>query len=401
VLIGLVTFIDALGWAHASRLIGLEGWRAVSPLRLVSQVAGTLLGVGAIVLDLGLPGVFAAQALASTWLTVMLRRRDRRHRPDLDIAPVPLVMRPLVRLWSLYAVGALLTQVVNKRIELVFLDAFRSPHEVAVYAVAFTVISVAVTVPSSLMGAALPGISAADAAGNETELHGHLHRAARLAILGGFLLTAGLVVLGPYLVLALWGGQFTAAARIVPWLAVAMLGTPLGVLLDVYWTAVNRLGAVLVTGAVSAVVDLGLAAALVPSLGVPGAVTANLAGQLTWLAGLIVYTRRRIPGLLPPASFLGRCAASALAAGAAAWAAAALLGGLGAFVGLVGGGLAFLAALALLGRTLGLVAAPDLEWLGGLLPTVARPLLAALGGRTSARQEHGPGSDQPVVTSSR
>ncbi|MCU1616862.1 MAG: hypothetical protein JWO98_4402 [Frankiales bacterium] len=385
VLIGLVSLIDALGWAHASRLIALEGWRAVSPLRLVSQIAGTLLGVGAVLLGGGLPAVFAAQVLSSTWLTLTLRRRDRRHRPGLDAAPGPLELRPLARLWSLFALGALLTQVVNKRIELVFLDAFSSAHDVAVYAVAFTVISVAVTVPSSLVGAAQPAVTAAaGAAGSEAELHGHLQRAARLAIVAGFVFTAGLVALGPVLVTTLWGAQFAETGRIVPWLAVAMLGTPLAVLLDVYWTAVNRLRVVLVTGAVSAVIDVGLAAALVPSFGVPGAVAANVAGQLAWLAGLLLSSRR-IPGLLPPAAFLLRCVGVLVTLGGAAWGATALLAPAGPLVSLAGGGIAFLAVLAALGRTVGLLTGPDIEWLDGLLPAFARPALDAMGGIAWAR----------------
>jgi O-antigen/teichoic acid export membrane protein len=385
VLIGLVTFIDALGWSHGSRLVALDGWRAVSPLRLVSQFGATLLGVGAVLLGLGLPGVFGAQVLTSTWLTLVLRRRDRRLRPDLDARPAPLQVRPLVRLWSLFVVGMLLTQVVNRRVELLFLDAFSSSHAVAVYAVAFTVVSAAVTVPTALGQAAMPAMSAAGAAGGEESLREDLRRAARLAMLGGFLFAAALIAIGPSLVVTLWGAQLRSAAGILPWLALPTLGVPLAGLLEIYWTAMNRLAAMLVLGAISAVVDLGAAAVLVPLHGLAGAVIANVGAQFVYLGAVVVYTHRRLAGVLPPAGFLARSAAVAVVVGGSGWAAAAVLSGAAPGWALLGALLAFALALAVVSRTVGLLDRPDLDWLAGLLPSAVRPLLALLGGTRTRR----------------
>jgi O-antigen/teichoic acid export membrane protein len=380
VLIGLVTFLDALGWSHGSRLVALQGWGAVSPLRLVSQLGGTLLGVGAVFLGLGLPGVFGAQVLTSAWLTACLRRRDRRLRPDLRSAPAPVQLRPLVRLWSLYIAGMALTQVVNKRIELVFLDASASSHAVAVYAVAFTVVSAAVTVPTALAQAAMPAITAAGAADGEEALRADLRRGIRLAVLGGLLIVAALATIGPPLVLTLWGPSLTDASAILPWLALAALGAPLVSLLDVYWAANNRLAALLVVGAVSAGIDLGLAGALVPPLGVTGAIVANVAGQVSGVLGLLFLTQRLAPGVLPGPRFVVRSAVLALVIGGAGWAAGVVLSGVGPVVALLGAALAFLVALGLLGRVVGLLDGPDVHWLAGLLPGAIRPLLPFLGG---------------------
>lgn len=388
VFIGLVTWIDAFGWSHAGRLVALRGWRAVSPLRVISQIAGSLLSVGAVLLGGGLAGVFGAQLLSSAWLALVLRRRDRRLGGELDVRPEALALRPIAGTWTLFLLGVVLNQVVNKRVELIFLDAFRSPHVVAAYAVAYTVVGAAVTVPSSLAAGAMPGIAAAGAA-SAGSLPGHLRRATRMALLVGLVLASGLAALGPSAVLVLWGTPLAGAARLLPWLAVGALFVPVTELFSAYWTAVGRLVPVLLTGAAGAVVDLALAAGLVPPFGVAGAVTANVAAQCVWLALLVRYTRRQVPGVLPSVPVVLRAAVPAAVAGAAGWAAVTVVGSAGVLPGLLAGAVAFAAVLALFGATAGLVSAGDADWLAGALPARAEPLLVVVGGRGWSRGRRG------------
>lgn len=382
-LIGLVTFIDALGWSHGSRLVAQHGWRAVSPLRLVSQIAGSLLGVIAILLGGDIASVFAVQLLSSTWLALALRRRDLAGRGERAPTPARLDLRPLGRLWLLFAVAMTLSQIVEKRVELLFLDAFRSAHEVAVYSVAFSLVTVAVTVPTALLGAAMPGIAAA--ARVPEALHAHLRRAVRLCVLGGLLLAAGLAAVGPSVVLGFWGEELRDAATIMPWIALSVLFVPLTALCHAYWTGVGRLAPVLISTGAAAVVDLAAAAVLVPSHGLAGAVVANLAAQVVACALVVVWTHRRTSAIGMPLLVVLRSVASAALAGVAAWQASSALAEVGALVGVVVGVLVFGSVVAGIGAVLGLVPAADADWLAGTLPAAARPALVLMGGVRWAR----------------
>lgn len=389
VLVGLVTFIDAVGWSSGSRLIARDGWRAVSPLRLVSQSAASLLGVGAVILGGGLVGVFGAQALTSCWLTLALRRRELRGRPHDQAPPTALVLRPVARLWAWFVLTAGLTEIVDRRVELLFLDAFGSAHDVAVYAVAFSLVTVATTALAALTAAATPSIAAAASSGALDALHDHLRRAGRLAVLAGFLLSAGIAAVGPSTVLVFWGAGLRDAAGVMPLMAGSVLFVPLPVLLTSYWVGMGRLRPVLMANALGALADLGAAAALVPHAGVAGAATANIAAQVVTCLGIVGYTRRQGDALGGSPRHLLRCTAVAAASGGAAWLATLALGPISSLLAMVGGLVTFTAALGLTGLTWGLLTAPDADWLAGTLPAAVRPALVAVGGLRWAREAAG------------
>ena len=389
-LIGVVTFLDALGWSYGSRLVAHHGWRVVSPLRLVSQIAASVLGIGAVLLGSGVAGVFGAQVLTSAWLTFCLRRRDLRDRPQHPVPAARVALRPLASLWGLFVLSAGLAQIVDRRVELIFLDAFGTAEDVAVYAVAFSLVTVAVTVPLSLSGAAMPGIAAAAGADSVAGLYGHLRRAGRLATLAGFLMSAALATVGPSLVLVFWGESLRGAASILPVMGLGVLLVPVPVLLKSFWTGVGRLGPVLLANGIGALADLGVAAALIPRLGVPGAVAANVSAQLVTCTVVVAYTRRHGASVGTSPGYLLRCAVVAALSGGAALVATAALTDVSRLLALIGGSLAFAAVLAGIGLVAGLVPAEDADWLAGTVPAAARPALAIFGGLRWARNRQKP-----------
>lgn len=397
VLIGLVTFLDALGWSSGSRLIARSGWSVVSRLRLVSQIAASLLGVVAVLLGGGVAGVFAAQVLTSAWLATCLRRRDRRERAARAVPPAPVALRPLASLWGLFVVSVALAQIVDKRIELLFLDAFRSRHDVAVYAVAFSLVTVAVTVPSALTNAAVPGIAAAASADGVTSLHGHLRRAGRLAVLSGFLMCAALATVGPSLILVFWGEGLRGAASIMPVMALSVLLVPLPVLLKVFWTGIGRLGPVLFANSLGALADVGVAVALIPPLGVVGAAAANLTAQVVTCAAIVVWSRRQGAPVGTSPKHLLRCAIVAALSGGAAAAAAFALGDVSRVVALAAAAAAFVVVLVVVGLLGGLVPGEDADWLADTLPAPVRPALVVIGGLRWARTPREPAAPEPAV----
>lgn len=394
-LIGVVTFIDALGWSHGSRLIARHGWRAVSPLRLVSQVVASVLGVGAVLLGGGLAGVFGVQVLTAGWLALTLRRRDRRDGVPAAGPPAALTLAPLARMWGMFVLSAGLAEIVDRRVELLFLDAFSDERAVAAYAVAFSLTTVAMTGMLAFTTAAIPSIASAAATDAGRSLPAHLVRAGRLAVLAGFLLSAGIAAVGPSAVLVFWGEGLREAATITPAMAVSVLFVPLSMLLRAYWTGVGNLTPVLLANGLGGAADVGVAAALVPHVGVAGAVAANIAAQVVLFVVIVLYTRRKRMAVGAAPAHLLRCAALALASGGAAWLAVRALAGFGAVAALFGGTAAFLAVLGVVGLLRGVVSEQDADWLAGALPAVARPALAAVGGLAWSRAARVPG-DGPV-----
>ena len=137
--------------------------------------------------------------------------------------------------------------------------------------------------------------------------------------------------------------------------------------------------------AAAGVVDLGLAALLVPHHGAVGAAIANAAAQVAAGVPLILYSARRAGPIRWEWGALLRCAAVSAAGGAAAWGVATALGGL---AGLVLGLLAGTAVFFPLAAVVGLLSREDAAWasdvLGARAGELPRRLVLAL-----ARRERG------------
>lgn len=288
--VALTALVDAAGWGVAARIVALEGWRAVGARRLVSQVAAPVLGVAAVLAGAGVTGVFLAQALASTALLVGLLRVQQRLVLAPVAAPAP-PWRPLAAQWSLFAGSLLITQIVERRPELVFLDVFSTQRHIAMYAVGSTMVAVALTATAAVTAAAMPAVAAAHAGGERERLDAVLGSAARVMAVAGLLLGTAVAVLGPSLVLRLYGPGFRPAAALVPWLALRLLAVPVGSVCSAYLIGVGRLRPVLRSGGTGAVLDLVLCLLLVPRFDEAGAVVANVVAQLV-TAGLLVRAVR-------------------------------------------------------------------------------------------------------------
>lgn len=364
--------LDAVGWALAAQVVARKGWAAVSRRRLLAQGLSPLLGIAAVLLGAGVLGVFASQTAVSLVLTLALWRlhgntvgsavRRREGRP---------AWRPVARLWGLFALSAVIGQVVDRRVEFLFLQRYSPARELAMYSVAFNVVGVALTVCTSVIGSAVPAVAASHAAGREDAVQAGLARASRLLVVLSVLLAAGVVALGPATVRLFYGAPFDDAAGLAPWLAVSLLFVPVGHLYSVYWTAVGRLAPVLVSGGAAACLDLGLSAVLIPSYGASGAVAANVGAQVLAALTLSAYTWAR--GNTPDLE--GRRVVLAAALGVVACLVAR--GATGVLPGLLGLvlGAAVLLVVSVVGlRGLRLLPAPDVAWLTAILPGPAARL---------------------------
>lgn len=363
--VGLSGLLDAIAWGFAAMVIARTGWSAVARSRLVAQLSAIALGVGAVVGHLGITGVFAANCVASAGLLVWLW-----HRAPPVARPTLRVPVAVVRLWGVFVLDAVLSQIVAKRIEFLFLAAYSQASEIAAYSIAVALVSVAVALPASLASAAMPSIAAAMGSGNEDRAHHALASAVRVTAVCSLPLAAAVATGGPAAVVGLYGDEFARAADLVPLASLGAIVFPVAQLCANYWAAVGRLRWLLVAGAAGGLIDLGVAFWLVPTHGASGAIIASLGGQTVTAVGIALSTWAAAGRF--DWGLRGWLATAMATAGSAAAARACVdaVGGLpGAFLGSV----VFLALFcggALLLARLGapLLDAPDVAWLGGLLP---------------------------------
>ena len=370
-LAAVTAVVDSVGWAHACRDIAQRGWAPTSSRRLVAQAVSPVAAIVALLAGAGIEGVFIAQLCVSVLLLVSLRRIDRRtRRPSpRDHAAPP--WRPVLRLWSLFALSGLITQVVERRLELVFLDHYDSARTVAMYSVAFSLVAIPITLSGSLIHAAMPAIASRHAQ-DPTVVARALSRAARVVVTIDLVLAAGTVAVGPALVTAVYGSDFGQAASLVRWLGLVLLLVPLGQLCSALWSGTGRLRPVLVAGGVGAVVDIGLALVLIPRLSAAGAVVTTISAQTVAAVIMIGYTLRNGFRFDLRPRRLATAVAVVAVAGAGAGAVAALVAGL---LGAVLAAVAYLALVALGARLVGLFTPEDVDWLAGTVPGPAAAVL--------------------------
>lgn len=450
VVIGAVSVLDAVADGLAVRLILTEGWGPVGRLRLVFQLFGPPLGIAFLLAGYGITGIFVGDGIAALGLLIAVFVRYRRRRAVSIVgatggqAPVgtgdaaavashleePLTagrppfgaeaaaaaelwtfrggrwgptverhrrtdgLRPPVRIWSsyvLFALDALITQVVSRRIEFVVLAILATNSAIGMYSVAFMAVNLISMIPLGIAAAAMPIVAAAAARGELSAATRHLRFALRLGSLVAVPMVGLLAAVGPYAVTVVYGSAYADAARLVPLASLALLVAVISGVCAQFWAGQGRLKVVLVVGSIAAVADVAVAFALIPSMGAAGAVIANLVGQVVLAGGLLRATVRdtgaigwRARGLLVAllAGVLG-----AIAARATAMAMSSFLSGveIPALTGLTVGGLAFVVVALVVSRVLKVFDVEEIEWLEPLLPKRIMPLLAGFGrGRTAS-----------------
>jgi O-antigen/teichoic acid export membrane protein len=347
-LLALAMAIDSRGWSAAARVIAVDGWAPVARRRLVSQVSAQLLSIALVFAGAGIAGVFGASVVASAVLTVVLVRLAGRRRT----VPYGSLPKDALRLWWMFVLTAGLTQVVGARIEFVFLGALSTTTQVAMYSVPFMLVSSVGILPSSMIGAALPALAASSGAGREDLMHEVLARGTRVVASLSLPITAGVMSVGPSLVLVLYGEEFRQAAELVPLMAITLVVTPVASLCSTFWNGRGQLRIPLMTGLAGGILDIALALLLIPEHGAGGATVANVAGAVVASLTLAAVTWRRVGRFPLEVGTWLRSLVVSVVGGLGAWYAATHVPGIlgllaGAAVGivLVGGGAALLGIL--------------------------------------------------------
>jgi len=264
----------------------------------VSTVKMTL-SLGAAVAVVALSGGVLGLTVAGTLVTVVSCLLQRRHAlqlyPDRSGAVPPDGRRELIAYLTPLSAVAVLDTIVWDRSELLFLRLHASSADIAFYSIAFGLATRAMVAPEVVAGTLLPALASLHGRGAHEEFRRIYREALRLVALVGVPLAAVGGALAPGLIVFLYGRVYGPVAPLLgPLLAVALVG----VMRQVAWSALRASGdrrwALNATWS-SAVINVALAAWLIPRHGTWGAVAANASAQLiaSTLAFVAVAVRER------------------------------------------------------------------------------------------------------------
>jgi O-antigen/teichoic acid export membrane protein len=317
---GLAVLASAIGVALALSLSGPAAWAML----LVSLSAGL---VAARFLDplfqmAGVPWRSSATQLAGAAATLGLAGLAARFHPTLGgfllafiaaaavfcaaslVATRGLVTSPvrvqadtvgrILRLAAPIGVAGLLT-AVNGRANLLFLQHFAGPDALADFGAAYRVLDLAVNMAVLVLSPLIPVLSRSAQAG-VAPLAASLRGAVRLLLHLALPLLVATPVLSPWVVRALYGTRYAAAADVLDVLALVGFGVVFSLLASYALLALNVTHyAIWITGS-SVILNLALNAALVPRAGAMGAAVAAVCSECLLVSLATAALLRHVPG---------------------------------------------------------------------------------------------------------
>jgi len=280
VVVGMLFLITIEGiYSHA--LQGAQRYDITARTSTIKMALQLLVASLAIHFGAGLTALLAGMAATLVISTLVQRHRARAvYHESLNAPPVVLGAEARAFLVPL-SIVAVLDVIVWDRSEVFFLGLYASSADIAYYSLAFGLAARIMIIPGIVVGALLPAFSALHGQGAPEEFRSLYRTALRYVGLVGMPLAAIVAALAPGLVVWLYGDAYLPAAPLVGIMcAVSLLSAMRGVA----WAALRAVGdrrCALTATAVAAVVNLGLAALLIPGWTTTGAVVANTAAQLT------------------------------------------------------------------------------------------------------------------------
>lgn len=343
-------------------LSGLQvfGWQALLSVGMLALLAALFVVVTA--LDGGLSGLLLAHAVANAAglaVLVWLARREGHRRGALPPAgPLTVEARAdVVRYARSASLLVVLDAVVWQRTEVALLQALAPAAQIAFYALAFGIAAQAARIPAQASTLLFPSFPALVGAGRAAELAGLHATAMRYLVLLGAPLAIGLAVTAPAVVRLLYGPAYDPAAPVLAALALGSLVAFASGASPAVLHATKRQDWLVRQGVLAAVVDIGLALALIPLAGALGAALASLTAQALGSV-LAIRAAVRTAGAGVPLGALVRITIAALAMGAVAAVPVWTLGaGAGLAVAIVVGAAAYPLAL----RALRALSVEDLD----------------------------------------
>lgn len=368
-LAGLVAAGGILQSVPNAVLLGAQRWREAT---IVGVITGGVAVPGIVVvlaLGGGIAGIFAVEAATIAvnvaWTGWLARRALRTMGTERAISPE--LRSRVARFAAVTTLGAVLTLVVWRRSEFLFLAHFSSDAEIAIYSIAFAAATAIALLPERLATVMSPAFANLFGAGETERLTSGFARALRLLIIGALPLCALAAGVGPLAIEVVYGEAYTRSGSVLLILLVAVPLIPLFNVGGAVMAGVGDARAPLLVGAVAAVVNVALALALVPRFDAEGAALANTGAQIVASVLMLALARRHpeIDRLQWRPGMITRSAIVSVLVYLATWAVAGTLGGPG---GLLAAALTGLVALVLLGAALKPLSGDDGVWLREHVP---------------------------------
>ena len=258
-------FFQARGESRISALV-----------RIAACVAGSLFKIAMILTHASLQiiavaGLVEMGSAAIAWLWVGKKADQRVTTFRLDWQCMVAIV---AENWSLSLSGlAIYTQAYADQL---VLGAMLGGSELGQYAAAMRLVSAFGFIPMVVQTVAAPEITRAKKV-DEMLYRRRLHSLYRL-MFGLFLITAlPMILLGPLATRLLYGASYAGAAALLPWLALRLFFTNLGVARSVFITNEGLFRFALITAIAGAVVNIVLNLMLVPQWGARGAIASSFA----------------------------------------------------------------------------------------------------------------------------
>jgi O-antigen/teichoic acid export membrane protein len=347
-------------------LNGLQRWRAASVVGVVMAVVAAGATVAVLWAGGGIVGMFAVEAAVTLASLVWLWSLSRRAEATLGEprAVDPELRRDFLRYAFIATLGVILTFVVWRRSEFLFLNHYSTDSEIAVYSVAFSAVAALLLIPQAIVGVLLPAVATLLGAGATERIRQGFERAIRLLLVLTLPMTALAIALGPLALRLVYGEDFSGAGPVVVLLLLPLPIVTLMNLSKVVLAGMGRQRFQLASGAVGAVANIGLDFALIPHYDAVGAALANAGGQLVSGLPVLVYAIRRIGVRHWEPWPLARTLLASIAAGLGGWLVQHWLGGV---AGLLVGLTVATALFAALAVALRILTVSDAVWLDDML----------------------------------
>jgi O-antigen/teichoic acid export membrane protein len=349
----------------AALLVGMQRWRNATIAGVTTGVLSVPATIAVLAAGGGVTGFFVVEAAMVGFNLLWIGILGRNALVDLPPAePVPgHYRRDFLHFAAATTLFSLIELVVWRRSEFVFLAAYSNDAQIALYSIAFAAANALTRMPEVITVITMPVVATLAGAGQHDRIKVGYWRGVRLLVLVTPVIAIGAAALGPEVLEALYGSQYSGVRSVFLILMAPLMLLPLLSMTQALLYALGKLRFLIIVGIAATVVNLGLAWLLIPAFDAVGAALSNAGAQLAaGVPGLIYVGRMMRPVGISVAAVL-RSLGTATAMGAAAYLALTAVGGLpGVAVGLVAGGLALLAS----GRLLRPLSPWDAEWVEGL-----------------------------------
>jgi O-antigen/teichoic acid export membrane protein len=268
---------------------------AIVPAYIVRQLLLTALMAAAYFGGLPVDAVTAvALSAAAVWLPLILQTVVLNRRLGVHVAPGPKARN--VGLWIRTGLPIVMAEsffLLLTHTDLLMLQQFRPPEDVAIYYAAVKTLALVAFIHFSIAAATAHRVAAFHAAGDSEGMAEFMRKAIRLTFWPSLIATAALLAFGKP-ILALFGSQFTAGYHLMFILAIGLLARAAIGPMERFLNVIGEQRACALVYGTAFAVNIGLCVVLIPPFGTAGAAAAITTALVVETIALVVLLKRKL-----------------------------------------------------------------------------------------------------------